>query len=81
MGPAKRGPIWVPDRVPIRGPEGARKEKETSRSGTEKWVPDRVPICTKCIEAHEVWPMGAHGATTKKKKLCSMWVPDRVPVI
>ena len=52
MGPAKRGPIWVPD---------------------------RVPICTKCIEAHEVWPMGAHGATTKKKKLCSMWVPDRVP--
>ena len=53
-----RVPIWVPDRVPIRGPEGALKEKK--RSGTEKWVPDRVPI-----EAHEVWPMGVHGATTK----------------
>ena len=24
-------PTWVPDRVPIRGPEGARKEKKITK--------------------------------------------------
>ena len=35
-------------------PEGAIIFHEVEPS---EWVPDRVPICTKCIEAHEVWPI------------------------
>ena len=32
-----------------------------ARKGTHMGAPNGVPI-----EAHEVWPMGAHGANTKK---------------
>ena len=46
-----RVPTWVPDRVPIRGPEGARKRKEITKWNRAKDVPPPALLLTTCIHA------------------------------